>query len=86
MAPALRDVSRQQQGGVHEAMPHHGATPLLPQYVRNAVGVLDVWIFGVSAQGGELSKKREKPGPDLERLLAIHSPRPNGRIGPRRLG
>ena len=32
--------------------------PLLSQYLRNSEGVLDVRIYGVSAQGGQLSKKR----------------------------
>jgi hypothetical protein len=48
--------------------------PLLSQYLRNSRGVLDVRIYGVSAQGGRLSKKSNGPGPDRERLLAIIPP------------
>jgi hypothetical protein len=48
--------------------------PLLSQYLRNSEGVLDVRIYGVSAQGGQLSKKEDGPGPDRERLLAISPP------------
>jgi Double-GTPase 1 len=45
--------------------------PLLSQYLLNSSGVIDVRVYGVSAQGGRLSKKSDGPGPDRERLLAI---------------
>jgi hypothetical protein len=45
--------------------------PLLSQYLENSEGVLDLRIYGVSAQGGRLSKKKDGPGPDREKLLAI---------------
>lgn len=45
--------------------------PLLAQYLVNSEGVLDLRIYGVSAQGGRLSKKKDGPGPDREKLLAI---------------
>lgn len=48
--------------------------PLLSQYLHNSEGVLDLQIYGVSAQGGQLSKKGDAPGPDRERLLAIRPP------------
>jgi hypothetical protein len=54
--------------------------PLLSQYLRNSEGVLDVRIYGVSAQGGQLSKKGDGPGPDRERLLAINPPSKRIRI------
>lgn len=54
--------------------------PLLSQYLRNSEGVLDVRIYGVSAQGGQLSKKDDGPGPDRERLLAISPPSKRIRI------
>src|SRR5260370_390950 len=54
--------------------------PLLSQYLRNSEGVLDVRIYGVSAQGGQLSKKSDGPGPDRERLLAIRPPSKRIRI------
>ncbi|MBR1154616.1 hypothetical protein [Bradyrhizobium sp. JYMT SZCCT0428] len=44
--------------------------PLLSQYLGNSEGATDVRIYGVSAQGGKLSKKGNGPGPDRERLLA----------------
>jgi len=46
--------------------------PLLDQYLRNGQGATDVRIYGVSAQGGQLSKKGQRPGPDRERLLALN--------------
>lgn len=45
--------------------------PLLWQYLANSEGVLDLRVYGVSAQGGRLSKKKDGPGPDREKLLAI---------------
>jgi hypothetical protein len=45
--------------------------PLLWQYLNNSEGILDLRVYGVSAQGGRLSKKKNGPGPDRERLLAI---------------
>jgi Double-GTPase 1 len=45
--------------------------PLLSQYLANSDAVLDLRIYGVSAQGGRLSKKKDGPGPDREKLLAI---------------
>lgn len=45
--------------------------PLLSQYLENAEGVSDLRVYGVSAQGGRLSKKEDGPGPDREKLLAI---------------
>lgn len=45
--------------------------PLLSQYLDNSEGVLDLRVYGVSAQGGRLSKKKDGPGPDREKLLAI---------------
>ena len=45
--------------------------PLLSQYLANSEGVLDLRVYGVSAQGGRLSKKKDGPGPDREKLLAI---------------
>ena len=44
--------------------------PLLSQYLENSEGVLDLRVYGVSAQGGRLSKKKDGPGPDREKLLA----------------
>ncbi|WFU23631.1 hypothetical protein QA649_37410 [Bradyrhizobium sp. CB1717] len=44
--------------------------PLLSQYLENSDGVTDVRVYGVSAQGGRLSKKSAGPGPDRDRLLA----------------
>lgn len=37
----------------------------------NSDGVTEVEVYGVSAQGGRLSKKSDGPGPDRDRLLAI---------------
>jgi hypothetical protein len=48
--------------------------PLLSQYLHNSEDVRDVRIYGVSAQGGQLSKKGDSPGPDRERLLAVRPP------------
>jgi hypothetical protein len=45
--------------------------PLLAQFLANSEGILDLRVYGVSAQGGRLSKKKDGPGPDRERLLAI---------------
>jgi hypothetical protein len=44
--------------------------PLLSQYLENSDGVTDVRVYGVSAQGGRLSKKSDGPGPDRDWLLA----------------
>lgn len=48
--------------------------PILDQYLRSGDGVADVRVYGVSAQGGLLSKKGEQPGPDRDRLLSMHLP------------
>jgi hypothetical protein len=45
--------------------------PLLAQYMANSEGILDLRVYGVSAQGGRLSKKKDGPGPDREKLLAV---------------
>jgi hypothetical protein len=44
---------------------------LLDQYVHSKDGASDVRVYGVSAQGGRLSKKGAQPGPDRERLLSM---------------
>ncbi|MFD1987433.1 hypothetical protein ACFSOZ_33995 [Mesorhizobium newzealandense] len=54
--------------------------PLLSQYLNNSEGVTDVQVYGVSAQGGKLSKRRDGPGPDRQRLLAITPPSKRIRI------
>ncbi len=57
--------------------------PLLSQYLHNSAGVLDVRIYGVSAQGGRLAKKGDPPGPDRDRLLATNPPSKRiGIVGP----
>jgi hypothetical protein len=48
--------------------------PLLDQFLRNGQGALDMRVYGVSAQGGQLSKKGQAPGPDRDRLLALDHP------------
>jgi len=48
--------------------------PLLDQYLRSGQGALGVRVYGVSAQGGKLSKKGSDPGPDRDRLLKIQPP------------
>ncbi|AZU56446.1 hypothetical protein [Ralstonia pseudosolanacearum] len=49
--------------------------PLLDQYLRNRQGMIAaVRIYGVSAQGGMLSKKEKGPGPDRDRLLKVQPP------------
>jgi hypothetical protein len=48
--------------------------PLLDQFLRNGQGALDVRVYGVSAQGGQLSKKGQPPSPDRDRLLALDCP------------
>jgi hypothetical protein len=45
--------------------------PLLDQYLRNGEGATDMRVYGVSAQGGKLTKKGEPPSVDRERLLSI---------------
>lgn len=45
--------------------------PLLAQYLENSEGVVDQRVYGVSAQGGRLSKKKDGPGPDREKLLTV---------------
>jgi hypothetical protein len=45
--------------------------PLLDQYLRHGGDTLDVRVYGVSAQGGQLSKRGEKPGADRDRLLSL---------------
>lgn len=46
--------------------------PLLDQFLRNGQGASEVRVYGVSAQGGPLSKRGEPPSPDRERLLALN--------------
>ena len=48
--------------------------PLLWQYLENSEAVLGLRVYGVSAQGGRLSKKKDGSGPDREKLLAILPP------------
>lgn len=48
--------------------------PLLDQFLRNGQGAADVRVYGVSAQGGQLTKKGQDPGPDRDRLLALERP------------
>ncbi|WP_156429369.1 hypothetical protein [Burkholderia sp. TSV86] len=48
--------------------------PLLQQYLANTRGPSDVRVYGVSAQGGRLSKKESGPGPDRARLLQVQPP------------
>jgi hypothetical protein len=48
--------------------------PLLQQYLTNTRGAVNVRVYGVSAQGGRLSKKEKGPGPDRERLLQVQPP------------
>jgi hypothetical protein len=48
--------------------------PLLDQYLRCGHGVIGVRVYGVSAQGGRLSKKEDGPGPDRDRLLKVLPP------------
>ncbi len=48
--------------------------PLLDQYLRSGQGAVGVRVYGVSAQGGRLSKKEDGPGPDRDRLLRIQPP------------
>jgi hypothetical protein len=45
--------------------------PLLAQYLRHREWVLDSRVYGVSAQGGELSQKGEPPTVDRDRLLSM---------------
>ncbi|MDB5555344.1 MAG: hypothetical protein JWL86_5328 [Rhizobium sp.] len=45
--------------------------PLLEQYLQNSESVLDHRIYGVSAQGGRLKKKKEGAGLDRDKLLAM---------------
>jgi hypothetical protein len=48
--------------------------PLLDQYLRNGDASAEVRVYGVSAQGGQLSKEGEAAGPDRDRLLALDRP------------
>jgi double-GTPase-like protein len=48
--------------------------PLLDQYLRSGQGAIDVRVYGVSAQGGRLSKKEDGPGPDRDQLLKVLPP------------
>ncbi len=48
--------------------------PLLDQYLRSGQGAVAVRVYGVSAQGGQLSKKEDGPGPDRDRLLKVQPP------------
>lgn len=43
--------------------------PLLYQYLHS--GTCDMRVYGVSAQGGTLSKKGQPPGPDRDKLLSM---------------
>ena len=45
--------------------------PLLDQYLRSGEGAIDVCVYGVSAQGGPLSKKGDPPTPEREQLLSM---------------
>jgi hypothetical protein len=45
--------------------------PLLDQYLRGKNGASELRVYGVSAQGGKLSKKGQLPGPDRDRLLSM---------------
>jgi hypothetical protein len=45
--------------------------PLLDQYLHSKDGAVDVRVYGVSAQGGKLSKKGKPPGPDRDKLLSM---------------
>jgi hypothetical protein len=45
--------------------------PLLAQYLKSGLGAADARVYGVSAQGGRLSKKGHAPGPDRDRLLKV---------------
>lgn len=45
--------------------------PLLDQFLRNSESISDRRIYGVSAQGGQLPKKGEKPTEERERLLSV---------------
>jgi hypothetical protein len=51
-----------------------GRYPLLHQFLNNNEGIVDVRVYGVSAQGGQLSKKDTEPGKDRERLLSVTPP------------
>ncbi|WP_136621694.1 MULTISPECIES: hypothetical protein [Mesorhizobium] len=48
--------------------------PLLDQYLRSGQGATAARVYGVSAQGGRLSKKEDGPGPDRDRLLKVLPP------------
>lgn len=48
--------------------------PLLSQYLTSGQGAVDVRVYGVSAQGGQLSKKEDGPSPDRDRLLKVQPP------------
>lgn len=48
--------------------------PLLKQYLSGGQGAVDVRFYGVSAQGGRLSKKEDGPGLDRDRLLKVQPP------------
>ncbi|MBE0614117.1 MAG: hypothetical protein IH604_10665 [Burkholderiales bacterium] len=45
--------------------------PLLDQYLRNPQGALELRVYGISAQGGELSQKGSPAAPDRDRLISI---------------
>jgi hypothetical protein len=48
--------------------------PLLAQYLQSSEGVANARIYGVSAQGGRLSKRGHPPGQDRDRLLMMTPP------------
>ena len=48
--------------------------PLLDQYLKHGIGPAEARVYGVSAQGGQISKKGQAPGPDRDRLLALDRP------------
>jgi hypothetical protein len=45
--------------------------PLLDQFLRGPEGAVELRVFGVSAQGGKLSKRGEAPSEDRQRLMKI---------------
>lgn len=45
--------------------------PLLDQYLSNRDAAIDLRVYGVSAQGGQLSKKGTPPSTDRQRLLDL---------------
>jgi len=62
-------MRRRPRGGLAKRYPAAGTVP-----EERAGRAWDVRVYGVSAQGGQLSKKGEAPGPDRDRLLALDHP------------